>query len=86
MYSSNPDIEAGVRQSDKEGFVLVINHETERPKTEITLADLRFAVAKVVDVADDKDVPFEQKDGTVVFHLDVPLGDTRLLHLYPAGK
>jgi len=86
VYSSNPDIEAGVRQSDKEGFVLVINHETERPKTEITLADLRFGVAKVVDVADDKVVPFEQKDGAVVFRLDVPLGDTRLLQLYPAGK
>jgi hypothetical protein len=83
VHSSNPDLEASIRTSAKEGFLFVINHESEEPNTSVTLADLEFETAGIVDLADGRPVPFTRESGTVRLSVSAPLGETRLLHLLP---
>ena len=81
VYSSNPDIEAVVRANDTRGVLFAINHETGEAHAEVQLADLPFEVARVVDLADGRDVPFTRDGGVVVLTTEAPLGTTRLYKL-----
>ena len=81
VCSSNPEIEAAVRTNAREGFLFIINHETDLPAATIRIADLPFSIAKIVDMADAKPVEFSEKGGGVEITAVVPLGETRLLHL-----
>ena len=70
VYSSNPDMEAGVRLHGNEAYCFVINHEAENAITDVTLRDfvrtpdggIRFTIMAV--------------EGT-------PTGVTRLLRITP---
>ncbi len=81
VWSSNPEIEAAVRANSGEGFLFIINHETERPAATIHMGDLPFPIGKITDLADGKAVEFNRKHGRVEIATAVPLGETRLLHL-----
>jgi len=81
VYSSNPDIEASIRANGREGFLFVINHEAKAPETTVRLADLDFPIGRIVDLADDRAVPFRQKEGVAELTVSAPLGETRLLHV-----
>lgn len=81
VWSSNPAVEAAVRANPREGFLFIINHETERPAATIRIADLLFPIAKIIDLADGKPVEFSYQDGVVEIATAVALGETRLLHL-----
>ena len=83
VYSSNPDIEASVRANEREGFLFVINHETKKPDTTVRLADLDFEIGRIVNLADDRPVPFRLKAGLAELTVSAPLGETRLLHVLP---
>ena len=83
VYSSNPDIEASVRANDREGFLFIINHETQKPDTTVRLADLDFEIGRMVNLADDRPVLFRQKEGLAELTVSAPLGETRLLHILP---
>lgn len=83
VRSSNPDIEASVRAGATDGYLFVINHEAATPTVEIMLRELGFAIGQIVDAADGKPIPFENKQGTVVLNLSVAVGETRLLHVTP---
>lgn len=89
-YSSNPDMEVTVRANDKEAFVFVINHESDNAVTDVTLADLGFDVAEIMDVEWGRTVDFT-KDGsltkfTVLASEGTPTGVTRLLRVTPKKK
>jgi hypothetical protein len=81
IYSSNPDIEAGFRSNSKEAYVVVVNHESMNPKTEIALAELKSDVKQVVDMESDKPVNFLKRSGGVSFVANVPWGKTMLLKI-----
>jgi len=81
ICSSNPDIEAGVRANDREGYVFIINHEAGDPGTLVRVADLEFPIGKIVDIESGKPVAFSRKDGAVEFTIEAPFGTTRLLKL-----
>jgi hypothetical protein len=83
VRSSNPDIEASVRTSGKEGFLFAINHEAASPDVEVSLRDLGFAIGRIEDVANGKPVAFVTKDGVVTLSLTLPVGDTRILKISP---
>lgn len=83
VYSSNPDIEASLRANDREGFLLVINHEAASADVTIRLAGLPFSMQNVVDLADNSQVPFNPVDATVEMALTVPLGSAKVLALAP---
>ena len=83
VCSSNPEIEAAVRANDREAFLFLINHETEHPAVTIRIADLPFAIGKIADLADEKEVEFSEKDGVVEFATPVGLGETRVLNVLP---
>lgn len=83
VYSTNPEIEASVRANDHEGFLFLINHETEKPQTAVRLADLPFAIGRIINLADDKPVEFSENGGVIEITAAVPLGESRLLHILP---
>ncbi len=81
VYSSNPDIEAVVRANERRAALFIINHETDRAETEVRLADLPFAIGRVVDLADGQDVPFSRDGEVVQLTTRAPRGTTRLFEL-----
>ena len=85
--SSNREIEASVRANDKEGFLFVINHETNDAETGVYLADLPFSIDTIVDLASNTPLPFRRsgKD-EIELSLSVPLGEVRLCHLKPKAE
>jgi hypothetical protein len=86
VRSSNPDIEASVRASGKEGFLFVINHEAPRPETTIRLGDLGFEIDRMIDLASGQPVQFAAGQGTAELSLSLPLGQTRLFRLAAKNK
>lgn len=86
VASSNPDIEAALRANDREGFLFVINHESEVPETTVHLADLPLPVGAIVDLASGRNVPFTRgTHDTIKLDFSVPLGEVRLCLLTPAA-
>ncbi len=83
VYSSNPDIEASLRANHREGFLFVINHEASQPETSIRLSALPFSIGRILDLADNAPVAFQQVDGAVELSLSLPTGQTRILSLLP---
>ena len=81
VYSTNPDIEASIRANQREGFLFVINHESQRENTTVRLADLGFEIKQITDLADGQPVTFAPKAGRVEVEVSAPLGQTRLLHI-----
>lgn len=79
VYSSNPDIEAGLRSNNKEAYVVVINHESTDAKTEITLKQLPAIPKQIIDLEGDKTIDFNSLAGSTSFKLQVPWGKTKLL-------
>ena len=87
-YSSNPDMEAGVRLHGNEAYCFVINHEAEEAITEVTLRDLGFEVGQIMDVEWGRAVDFiRTADGGIRFTVlaveGTPTGVTRLLKITP---
>jgi len=83
VYSSNADIEAALRTNGKEGFVFVINHEAEKPETQVRMADLGFRVRRIIDVADGQAADFRETGDVITFSVAAPRDKPRLLHLLP---
>ncbi len=84
VFSSNPDIEASVRANNREGFLFVINHESEDADTTIRLRDLDFSIGRIVNLEDGRPAAFSRDDaGAVQLDLSASLGQTLLLHLTP---
>lgn len=89
-YSSNPDMEVGVRSNGKEAFVFVINHESPDAITEVTLADLGFEVGEIMDVEWGRPVAFTKEGDLTKFTVlaveGTPTGVTRLLKVTPRKR
>ncbi|MES2373352.1 MAG: hypothetical protein V4557_12280 [Bacteroidota bacterium] len=85
IHSSNPDIEATIRANKKEGYIFIINHESNTAETRVQIAGLEFQPAEIVDVENETPVSFTQKNGTTEFIITAPFGTTRLLKVLP-GK
>jgi hypothetical protein len=89
-YSSNPDMEVGVRSNGKEAFVFVINHESPDAIAEVTLADLGFEVGEIKDVEWGRPVAFTKEGDVVKFTImaveGTPTGVTRWLKITPRKK
>lgn len=83
VRSSNPEVEAAVRVNNREGFLFLINHETQQPATTVRLVDLPFQIGTILDLADGKPVSFREDQGVLELDAEVPLGETRLLHVLP---
>lgn len=88
VYSSNPDIEAGVRLHGNEAYCFIINHEAENAITDVTLRDLGFEVGQIMDVEWGRTVDFVRTpDGGIRFTImaveGTPTGVTRLLKITP---
>ncbi|MDY0167463.1 MAG: hypothetical protein RBS80_13020 [Thermoguttaceae bacterium] len=83
VWSSNPEVEASIRANRDEGFLFVINHETQDPIAEVELTDLGFPVGHIIDLADGRPVGLEPVGEAVRLSITVGLGETRLLHLLP---
>ena len=81
VYSSNPDIEASIRANKQEGFLFIINHESEKSGTTIELGDLEFDIKRITDLSDDLPVVFQKTERGVKLHSVVPKGETRIFHL-----
>jgi len=81
VHSTNPDIEAAIRANKREAFLFIINHETERPNTCVTVADLGFEIGVITDMADGRPIPFTREHDAVQLDVSAPLGETRLLRL-----
>jgi hypothetical protein len=81
VFSSNPGIEATVRANTTEGFLFLINHESEEDMTTVTLADLPCPVARIVDLESGQPVATTLKDGAVEIEASVPWGTTRICRL-----
>ncbi|MEJ7691983.1 beta-galactosidase trimerization domain-containing protein [Daejeonella sp.] len=89
-YSSNPDMEVTVRANDKEAFVFVINHESARAITDVTLGHLGFDVGEIMDVDWGRTVDFTQEGNKTKFTVlaveGTGTGVTRLLRITPKKK
>jgi hypothetical protein len=83
IYSSNPDIEATIRANKKEGYIFIINHESDVAETKVHFTDLGFPVGKILDIETGKPVAFKNLNGAGAFTISAPFGTTRLLKLSP---
>jgi hypothetical protein len=83
VYSSNPYIEAALRTNGKEGFVFVINHEADKPETQVRMTDLGFSVGRISDVADEYAIEFHEIGDLVTFSVAASQDKPRLLRLLP---
>jgi len=81
VHCSNPDIEAALRASDTEAFLFVINHEAANPDSIIQIADLKFPVTYLVNLADEKPVAFTRHSGCIQLQTSLPIGQTQIIHL-----
>jgi hypothetical protein len=86
IYSSNPDIEASVRANSSEGFVFIINHETEKAFTRVHLGDLEFRPGKILDIESGISHDFRWTGEMAEFDIIAPLGSTKILKLLPATR
>jgi len=83
VYSSNPDIEAALRAGDREGFLFVINHETEEAAVTVQMRNLPFPIGSIVNLADGQSVPYTREGDAARLSLSVPLGEVRLFNVLP---
>lgn len=83
VYSTNPDIEAALRMNGKTGFVFVINHEADKPETQVSIADLGFRVGRIIDVADENAIEFHEIGDLITFSIAASQDKPRLLRLVP---
>jgi hypothetical protein len=84
IRSSNGDIEAGLRTSADDTFVIVVAHEPIDPATRITLRHLKPPTRSVQDVATGEALPFKNISGdgdAIEFDLAMPTGSTRILRV-----
>lgn len=81
IYSSNPDIEASLRATSKEGYLFIISHENSNPQTLVTIRDLQFQVKKIVDIESGKNINFEKKENGIQLRINAPIGTTHLLRI-----
>ena len=84
IRSSNGDIEAGLRTSADDTFVIVVAHEPIDPATRITVRHLKPPTRSVQDVATGQEVPFKNISGdgdAIEFDLSMPMGSTKLLRI-----
>lgn len=81
VFSSNPDIEAAVRQTAQGTTLLfVINHESREPATRVQV-NCAPPGCIVRDLVTGEPVPFE---GQYRMDLECPWGTTRLIGLFPS--
>lgn len=89
-YSSNPDMEVGVRTTEQAAYVFVINHEADNAVTSVELRDLGFEVGRIEDVEWGRTVDFVNDNGTTRFKIlaveGTPTGVTRLLKVTPKAE
>lgn len=82
VHSSNPDTEAGLRMNDRQGYLFVVNHESEQSHTDITLRSLSGRLSKIIDVETGKPTNFDRmSDGCTQLHCKVGWGKTKLYKL-----
>ncbi|MCD6175882.1 MAG: hypothetical protein J7K65_08990 [Planctomycetes bacterium] len=81
VYSSNPEIEASIRANKEEGFLFIINHESEKSGTTVELADLGFEINQMIDLSDDLPVVFQKTEYGAKLHCVVKKGETKIFHL-----
>ena len=81
VYSSNPDVEAGLRSSDKVAYLFVVNHETQLGDSKVALRQLPGKVAKVLDVETDCPVAYTLAVDGIDLNLNVPFGKTQLIKI-----
>ena len=81
IYSSNPDIEVGLRANEKEAYIFVINHESVNTETEITLTNQFSTIKKIIDVEHSKTIGFRNVKGKAKIKTDVSWGKTKLFKI-----
>ncbi|MDD2710037.1 MAG: hypothetical protein PHV34_18805 [Verrucomicrobiae bacterium] len=83
VHSSNPDIEAGVRQSADTLLLFLINHESANEKTSVILNHPPFAIRQLTNASTGKTVPFNQTSEGLKLDLSVPFGKALILTAHP---
>lgn len=81
IYSSNPEIEAGLRSSSETAYLFVINHETRNDNSQIFLRQLLGKVAKVIDVETGCPIDYICKSNGIDIDVNVPFGKTQLIKI-----
>ncbi len=81
VHSSNPDIEAALRSSDKRGYLFLINHESDDPHCEVTLRQLPGRIATLTDVESGEAIARNNGSDTLRIELKVPFGKTKLIRI-----
>jgi len=83
VHSSNPDVEAAVRTSAHDAIVIVVSHEAKDGNSHVWVQDLPFKASKIVDVASDKEIPFQHQGDRIEFDVNAPNATSFLLHMTP---
>ena len=56
-------IEAGLRVSPSDAFLIIVAHEPQRPRTTVTVNDLSFEASRVIDVQTGQTILDRRVDG-----------------------
>ncbi len=83
VRSSNPDIEASLRENSHEAFLFVINHEAASPTTVVSVTGLDFPLGRAIDLETTNAVPIGHAERAMTLEVDTSQGITRILHLLP---
>ena len=81
VWSSNPDIEAAVRAHDSGGFLFVINHEANDPKTEVRIAGLDFTIGAIIDLETGGKVTIERTNRGIELKLTAAHDNAKIFRL-----
>jgi hypothetical protein len=81
IFSSNPEIEAGLRANHSSAYIFVINHEAEDPKTHVEIAEPPFPVKKIFNLTENREVEFQKSGNGIMFDIEAPRERPQLLRL-----
>lgn len=81
VFSSNPEIEAGLRSSNEIAYLFVINHETCNGNSQVSLRQLPGKIAKVIDVETGCPMDYIDNSDGIDIKVNVPFGKTQLIKI-----
>lgn len=81
VYSSNPELEAGLRSSCETAYLFIINHEAQNGNSQVALRQLPGKVVKVIDVESGCPVVYTLTTNGIDLNVNVPFGKKQLIKI-----
>jgi hypothetical protein len=83
VYSTNPEIEAGLWEGRNTILLVLINHSNQREGTSLTIYKPPFLPSYAYDVPNLEEIPFKVEEGDVKLEVRLEEREGRIIAFYP---